>query len=161
MILVQLTVVGLLRPVGDARVLVMIAVLTLTSWAGSARLIRGEARGLAQAEATAAARALGLTNWQVLRFHALPHLMPTLAVLTATSAGHALLAEAALSFLGIGLDQDWPSWGALFARRRGELLIGSPEPLLYAGSIVGTALSLHLLADGLSDATGDRRPDPL
>jgi peptide/nickel transport system permease protein len=161
MILVQLTAVGLLRPTGDERLIVVIVVLTLTSWAGAARLLRGEAQALAHAEATLAARAVGLTGWQVLRHHALPHLAPTLAVLVASAAGHALLAEAALSFLGIGLDQDWPSWGAQFARRRGELLVGSPEPLLYAGSIVIAALSLHSLADGLADMTSDRRPDPL
>jgi ABC-type dipeptide/oligopeptide/nickel transport system permease subunit len=131
---------------------VVFVVIGIVGWAGMARLVRGQfllARGL---EYVQAARALGAYDARVISRHLLPNVIAPVIVAATLGVGGAIMAEAALSFIGLGAQPPTPSWGAMVAEGR-DLLRVAPWVSIVPGVAIGLAvLGLNLLGDGLRDA---------
>ena len=131
---------------------VVFVVIGLVGWAGMARLVRGQvllARGL---EYVQAARALGASDVRIIARHLLPNVIAPVIVAATLGIGGAIMAEAALSFIGLGAQPPTPSWGAMVAEGR-DLLRVAPWVSIAPGVAIGVAvLGLNLLGDGLRDA---------
>lgn len=140
-----------------ASITLVIIALGVTGWPPLARLVRGQVLSLRKREFVEAARALGATNGRILRRHILPNLLSPLLVAVTVDAAGVILAEATLSFLGIGVQRPYPSWGrmindALDYYRSQPRLVLLPSLLLSI-----TVLALNFLGDGLRDALDPRR----
>ena len=130
----------------------LLIALTITSWAGAARLVRGQVLRLKQAEFITAAVSLGAADWHILWRHILPNLSGILLVMLSLGIPGAIVAEAGLSFLGIGLLPPAPSWGLMLSD--GFSVVRSSPHLAWAPAIaIGlTMLALYTLGDSLRDA---------
>ena len=131
---------------------VVCVVIGLVGWAGMARLVRGQvlaARGLDYVQA---ARALGATDARLVLRHVLPNVLGPVIVAATLGVGGAIMAEAALSFVGLGAQPPTPSWGAMIAEGR-DLLRVAPWVSLFPGLAIGlTVLGVNVVGDGLRDA---------
>src|SRR5712671_228767 len=131
---------------------VVFVVIGIVGWAGMARIVRGQvllARGLDYVQA---ARALGASDARIIARHLLPNVIAPVIVAATLGIGGAIMAEAALSFLGLGAQPPTPSWGAMVAEGR-DLLRVAPWVSIAPGVAIGLAvLGLNLLGDGLRDA---------
>ncbi|HKE89529.1 MAG TPA: ABC transporter permease [Gemmatimonadales bacterium] len=131
---------------------VVFVVIGLVGWAGMARLVRGEVLTLRVREYVQAARALGASDTRIVWRHLLPGVMAPVIVAATLGVGGAIMAEAALSFVGLGARPPTPSWGAMVADGR-DLLRVAPWVSLMPGLAIGlTVLGVNLVGDGLRDA---------
>lgn len=134
----------------------LLLALTITSWAGLARLVRGQILQLRQAEFITAARCLGAPDSHILWRHLLPNLSGVLLVAISLGVPAAILAEAGLSFLGLGLLPPAPSWGLMLSDGF-TTLRSAPHIALFPGlAIALTMLALFVLGDSLRDAADPR-----
>jgi peptide/nickel transport system permease protein len=110
-------------------IILIVFVLSLFGWLSTARLIRGAVLSLRQQEFTDAARALGTSDWRIMFRHLLPNTVAPIIVQLTLDVGGNILQEAALSFLGFGIQEPTASWGNMLsgARRRSST---SPDRLL-------------------------------
>ena len=129
----------------------IILALSLRGWVGYARLVRAQVLVLKERPFIEAARALGASHTRILFRHLLPNsLTPVLIEATFGLAG-AIRDEAALSFLGLGVEPGTPSWGALLDSGRQYLLV-APHIAIFPGlAIMGTILAFNFLGDALAD----------
>ena len=115
------------------------------------RITRAAAAGVWSREYALAARGCGLSGWQITRRHVLPNILPLLLVQATVRFAVAILAEAALSFLGFGVQPPQPSWGRMLADAQ-PVLFEAPLQALWPGlAIMLAVLGLNLLGDGLRD----------
>jgi peptide/nickel transport system permease protein len=133
-------------------------ILGATSWMGAARLVRAEVRVARQRGFVAAARATGTPPLRVLRRHLLPSALTPVIVDTALGIGDLILLEAALSYLGLGVQPPLPSWGNLVADGRDALLSAWWVPAFPGAALALTVIGLNLLGDGLRDRRDPRHP---
>lgn len=133
-----------------------VGILGCTAWMGLARMVRGEVRSLAQRDFILAARAAGIHPGRVFLRHMLPNLTSLLATETSLRLSQLVLAEAALSFFGFGVQPPAPSWGSMLAEGRGDLAVAWWSVVFPGIAITLTALGFHLLADGLRDRLDPR-----
>ncbi|MGZ3692777.1 MAG: ABC transporter permease [Bdellovibrionota bacterium] len=127
----------------------LILCLSLTGWAGYARLVRGEVRAIRGLEYVEAARALGVSNSRIFIYHLWPNIFSPLIVTATFGIAGTILAEAGLSFLGIGVPPGTPSWGSLLNFGR-DVLLEAPFVSAFPGlAIMLTVLGFHLLGEGL------------
>jgi ABC-type dipeptide/oligopeptide/nickel transport system permease subunit len=140
---------------GRSLFLVIIA-LGITGWPPLARLVRGQVLTLRKREFVDAARAMGATNSRIVARHILPNLLsPLLVAVTVDTAG-VILAEATLSFLGIGIQRPYPSWGRMIQDAI-EYYRSEPRLLILPSVLLSlTVLALNFLGDGLRDALDPR-----
>jgi peptide/nickel transport system permease protein len=125
--------------------------LTITGWAGYARLARAQVLKIEQMEFVLAARSLGASHARILLRHILPNtLQPVLIQATIGMAG-AILAESTLSFLGLGVIAPTPSWGAMLNDARNHLFDAPHLVVFPALSIMAAVLAFNLLGDALRD----------
>ena len=157
---------GILLAIGAAAVLgpslrnVLLA-LGAISWTGYARLVRGEVLSYRSREFVSAAAALGAAPPRILTRHIIPQLLTPLVVQATFGMAGAIVAEASLSFLGLGVQPPTPSWGAMVNEARAFLLI-APHVALFPGlALVFTVLGLNLLGEGLRDVLDVRREDAI
>lgn len=151
-----LLAIALVAVLGPALPNVVFA-LVVIGWVSYARLVRGQVLQIRENEFVAAARATGQAGPMILWRHVLPNVLPTLTVQTSLGMAGAILAEASLSFLGLGIQPPTPSWGAMVNAGRGHLL-DAPHLSLFPGlAIVLTVLSLNFLGDGLVDLLDPRQ----
>ncbi len=151
-LLLALALVGVLGPSLRNLVIAIIAVW----WAGYARVVRSIALSVRERPFVEAARALGASEWRILRRHLLPNVLGPTAVLSTLDLGRTLLAVSGLSFLGLGARAPSPEWGAMLAEAR-NFIDRAPQLLLYPGlAITVFALAANLLGDGLRDALDPR-----
>jgi peptide/nickel transport system permease protein len=135
--------------------------LCVIGWTGYARLVRAEVQAWRTREFVSAAVALGATPLRVVRLHIVPHLLTPLLVQATFGMAGAIVAEASLSFLGLGVQPPTPSWGAMVNEGRSFLLV-APHVALFPGlAIMLTVLGLHFLGDGLRDALDVRDGESL
>ena len=132
--------------------------LGITGWPGMARLIRGQALSLRGREYVEAARALGVPNSRIILRHVLPNLLSPIIVAATIDIAGVIIAEATLSFLGIGVQDPMPSWGKMIS---GPLESGyyrsHPELVIYPALCLSlTVLSLNFFGDALRDALDPR-----
>ena len=127
-------------------------VIGVVGWAGVARLVRSQTLVLAHSEYVVAARALGARDHRIIFRHLLPN-VGAIVIITATlGIAGAIMAEAALSFIGLGAQPPTPSWGAMVAEGR-VLIRVAPWVSVAPGLAVGIAvLGFNLLGDGLREA---------
>jgi peptide/nickel transport system permease protein len=151
-----LLAIALVAVLGPALSHVVLA-LAVIGWVGYARLVRGQVLKLREEEFVLAARAAGLPARRVVWRHVLPNVLPLLVVQATLGMAGAVLAEAGLSFLGLGQPPPGASWGAMVNAGRAHLL-DAPHVALFPGlAIVWTVLGLNFLGDGLVDALDPRR----
>ncbi len=141
--------------VGEGSLLSVTLALNLTAWAGTARLVRGQVLSARRRDFITAARALGASRRRILLVHLLPNVMgPVIVQATFILAG-AILAEASLSFLGLG-PEDATSWGALL-EEGAVLFMTTPSLAMWSGTALGlTVLGVNLLGDALRDRLDPR-----
>src|SRR5258708_19279254 len=131
--------------------------LTAMGWTGYARLVRGEVLALRERQYIEAARALGADGPRLLLRHLLPGVSGPLAVRATFGIGGIIVAEAALSFLGLGVPAPAPSWGNMLQAGQPFLLIAPHFPMAPGIAIGLAVLGFNLLGDGLAQAIGDRQ----
>jgi peptide/nickel transport system permease protein len=120
------------------------------------RLTRGQVMSVKVEDYVEAARAMGNPRWRIALFHILPNIMPALLVQATLSIAAAIIAEAALSFLGLGQQPPAPSWGSMLNAAQ-RFLTTAPWMAIWPGfSIFLVVLSLNLVGDGLRDALDPR-----
>jgi peptide/nickel transport system permease protein len=121
-----------------------------------ARVARGPALSVKERDFITSARALGVGHGRIMRVHILPNVLSPLIVETSLSLTTALLTEAALSFLGLGVQPPDPSWGGMVAAARPNLM-QAPWYVLFPGlAIMYCVLAFNLMGDGLHDALSPR-----
>jgi peptide/nickel transport system permease protein len=142
---------------GESRsIFLIILVLTLFGWLGTARVIRGLALSLRQREFTDAARAIGSSDWRIMLRHLLPNAIAPIIVQVTLDVGNNIVSEAALSFLGFGIQEPTASWGNMLSGAQ-EAIFQSPFTVFWPGLfILLTSLSINFLGDGLRDALDPR-----
>jgi peptide/nickel transport system permease protein len=134
----------------------MILVLGASGWVTYARIARGETLSLKEREFVAAARALGAPARHVVARHLLPNVLPPLMVVTTFSVARTIIAEASLSFLGLGLPPPTPSWGAMLDEGRNYITTGWWLALFPGLAILVLVLAINLCGDWLRDALDPR-----
>jgi peptide/nickel transport system permease protein len=132
----------------------LILVLGLLGWTGTTRLVRGETLSLREREYVVSAKAMGASDIRIMATHIAPNLISILVVTLAIDIGSLMLAEAALSFLGLGVQPPTPTWG--------NMLTGAQDIIKTAGArhlaiipgvlITLTVLCFYVLGDGIRDA---------
>ncbi|MFD2238302.1 ABC transporter permease [Aureimonas populi] len=150
-----LLAIALVAALGPSLVNVILA-LGITYAPRLARIVRGSTLVLRELPYIEAAVALGLPTWQILLRHVLLNLASPILVQATFVFAAAMLAEASLSFLGIGASSDMPTWGTMLASGR-EYMNNAPWLMLFPGlAIVLAVLSLQLVGDGLRDLVDPR-----
>ena len=140
---------------GEATLLGVILALNVTGWAGYARLVRGQVLGIKTREFVLAARGLGASTPRILFVHLLPNIFGPVTVQATFGLAGAILAEASLSFLGVG-PQDVTSWGALLDEGAVLFLKTPALALMSGGALFVTVLGVNLLGDALRDRLDPR-----
>jgi ABC-type dipeptide/oligopeptide/nickel transport system permease subunit len=131
---------------------VVFVVIGIVGWAGMARLVRSQVLVLRRAEFVLAAQALGARDRRVLLRHLLPNVRTQVIIAATLGIAGAIMAEAALSFVGLGAQPPTPSWGAMVADGR-DLLRVAPWISFAPGLAIGIAvLGFNLVGDGLREA---------
>jgi len=120
------------------------------------RLVRGAVLTARESEYVSAARALGATAGRVLTYHVLRNILPTVIVYSTLFMANAILVEAALSFLGLGVPPPTPSWGLMVSSGRDFLLVAPHIATIPGLAIMVAVLGFNLLGDGLRDALDPR-----
>ena len=139
-----------------ASVLNLILVLGVTGWITYARIVRGEVLTLRERDFVAAARALGADDAWILRRHLLPNVLPPITVVATFSVARTIVAEASLSFLGLGIPAPAPSWGAMLDEGRNYITTGWWLALFPGLAILLLVLGINLVGDWLRDVLDPR-----
>ena len=130
----------------------------LTMWVDIARVVRGEVLSIKEKEYVEATRALGFSTFRTIFRHILPNIVGAVTVVAASNFASAILLEAGLSFLGIGVQPPTPSWGMMVKENYGYILLDSAYLAFLPGlAIMLVVLAFMLLASGLRDALDIRR----
>ena len=130
----------------------------LTMWVDIARVVRGEVLSIKEKEYIEATRALGYSTFRTIFRHILPNIVGAIVVVAASNFASAILLEAGLSFLGIGVQPPMPSWGMMVKDNYGYILLDSAYLALLPGlAIMLVVLAFMLLASALRDALDVRQ----
>lgn len=137
----------------------LILALCIIGWVGYARLIRGQVLKVREYDFVQAARALGASDLRILLIHILPNAIQPLIVQASLGMAGAVLSEAALSFLGLGVPPPAPSWGVMIEEARDlSTLQAAPHALLFPGiAIALTVLAFNFIGDGLREYLDPRQ----
>jgi len=146
-ILLAIALVAFLGPGLDR----LIFSLTIIGWVGYARLARGQVLKIKTLEFVEAARALGASNMRIFFLHVLPSIIQPILVQASIGMAAAVLAEASLSFLGLGITPPAPSWGAMLDDGRNHLFDAPHMVLFPSVALVLTVLSFNFLGDAFRD----------
>ena len=134
----------------------LLVAMTFTAWVGSARLVRGQVLQLKEFEFVESARALGASDRHIILRHMLPNVMSTIMVAFSFGVPGAILGEAGLSFLGIGLVPPTPSWGIML-NDGFAVLRALPNVVFFPALVIAIVMVAFLyLGDGLRDALDPR-----
>jgi peptide/nickel transport system permease protein len=151
-----LLAIALVAVLGPSLTNVILA-LCVIGWVGYARLVRGQALRAREFEYVQAARALGAGPARVILRHVLPAAIPAVIVQATLGMAGAILAEASLSFLGLGVQPPTPSWGTMLDAGRSHLF-DAPHLTLFPGlAIAMLVLGFNFLGDGLRDRLDPKR----
>ncbi len=137
----------------------LIFALCIIGWVGYARLIRGQVLKVREYDFVQAARALGARDGRILLVHILPNAIQPLIVQASLGMAGAVLSEAALSFLGLGVPPPAPSWGVMIEEARDlSTLQAAPHALIFPGiAIALTVLAFNFIGDGLREYLDPRQ----
>jgi peptide/nickel transport system permease protein len=147
-LLLAIALVAVLKP----SLWIVIGVIAFVYWTPIARIVHGQVLSLKEREFIEAARAAGIGHGRILLRHILPHLVPLMIVYATLGIATNVLFEAALSFLGVGVQPPTPSWGGMISDGQ-SYYRSAPWLIIYPGlAIMLTVLGFNLLGDGLRDA---------
>jgi len=147
-----LLVFGITLTLGKGFWQIFIAV-GLTMWVSVARVVRGQVLALRELEYIQAAKALGLKNLRIISRHILPNVLGPVIVIAAANFASAIIIEAGLSFLGVGIQPPTPSWGLMLKENYNFIITHNPALALAPGiAIMILVLAFNLLGNGLRDA---------
>ena len=130
----------------------MILALAIIGWVGYARLVRGQVLKVREMEFVTAAKAMGAKSPRVIALHVLPNVINPVIVMATLGLAGAILSEAALSFLGLGVQPPTPSWGAMLTYGRHYLGLANHLTIFPGAAIMAAVMGLNFLGDGLIDA---------
>jgi peptide/nickel transport system permease protein len=130
--------------------------LTLTGWAGVARITRGLVIGLKNAPYVTGARAVGATGMRIVMRHIVPNCASTITVVLAMRAGSALLGAGALGYLGLGDPSDTNAWGTMVNLGQYDIVTAWWWPVFPATALAASVISINFIADGLRDRLDPR-----
>lgn len=129
----------------------LILALCIIGWVGYARVMRGQVLKVREYDFVQAARALGASNLRILFVHILPNAIQPLIVQSSLGMAGAVLSEASLSFLGLGIPPPAPSWGTMIEEAR-QLFSVYPHVLFFPGAAIAlTVLAFNFIGDGLRE----------
>ncbi len=140
---------------GQNKLSLIVAIAAL-AWVTIARLFRGSVIAIRNSEYVEAARALGAGNGRILMRHVLPNAVTPTLVYACALVGSTIISEAALSFLGVGVQEPEPSWGLMIARGQSLITTELHIVLFPALALVATVMGFVLLGDGLRDSLDPR-----
>lgn len=127
------------------------AALAVVGWPALARIVRNQVLSLKEQDFVTAARALGAGHLHVILRHILPHLWGLISAIAMVGMAMVILAEGALSFLGIGVPPPWPSWGLMIQEGR-EWMRSAPHMIIWPSIVLSlTILALNFVGDALRD----------
>ncbi len=149
-------IIGIVGILGPGLMQVVLAMM-LVQWVYYARMFRGMVLSLKERNFIAAARISGSSQWQIIRRHIIPNVLPPMLVMGTLEIGWAIMDISALSFLGLGIQPPAPEWGAMI--HDGKAYIRSnPELMLYPGILILlVVVSFNLLGEALSDRLNVKR----
>jgi peptide/nickel transport system permease protein len=130
----------------------VILALSIIGWVGYARLVRGQVLKVREMEFVTAAKAMGAKSPRVIALHVLPNVINPVIVMATLGLAGSILSEAALSFLGLGVQPPTPSWGAMLTYGRQYLGIANHLTIFPGAAIMAAVMGLNFLGDGLIDA---------
>ena len=137
-------------------VLTLVMVFTVFGWFYPARVIRSQVLSIREKEFIEAARMVGASDWRIVRSHVLPHLVAPVIVFSTLIVASYILAEAGLSFLGLGIKLPTASWGNLLSQAP-DFYTQQPWLMIFPGlAVLLTTLAFNLLGDGMRDAFDPR-----
>lgn len=134
----------------------LILALSISGWVGYARLVRAQVMAVKEREYVEAARALGASDVRVLLRHILPNIVQPVLVQAAIGMAGAVLAEATLSFLGLGIPPPAPSWGSMLNDGRSHLFDAPHVVIFPAAAVMFAVLSFNFIGDALRDVLDPR-----
>lgn len=146
-LMVAVTVVSLLGP----SLVNVILVIGLLRWMTYARTIRGEVLRLTEMDFVRLAHVAGTSRWRVIRRHILPNIVNTLLVLSTLDVALAVITEASLSFLGLGVPRPLPSWGTMLSESQTYVFAAWWMPVFPGVAITLLVMSINLTGDWLRD----------
>lgn len=129
----------------------LILALCIGGWVGYARLVRAQVLAVKEKEFVEAARALGASDWRIVTRHILPNIIQPVIVQAAIGMAGAILAEATMSFLGLGVPPPTASWGSMLSDGRAHLFDAPHLVLFPAGAVMLAVLSFNFIGDALRD----------
>ena len=134
----------------------LVLALSIGGWVGYARLVRGQVLATREREFVEAARALGSSDWRIIVRHILPNIIQPVIVQAAIGMAGAILAEATMSFLGLGVPPPAASWGSMLNDARSHLF-DSPHLVIFpAVTVMLAVLSFNFIGDALRDLLDPR-----
>ena len=132
--------------------ILIVAVIGITSWMQTARIVRGQVLAIKQWEYVVAARSIGARPLRIILLHIFPNALSPVVVAATLGIAQAIITESALSFLGLGFPSDFPTWGRLLYDGVPFLTL-TPARVIWPGVAISlTVLSVNYLGDGLRDA---------
>ncbi len=148
-VLVLLIVISaVFRPTAEALILIIV----LITWTPTTRLVRGETLSIRSREYIVSAQAIGASHFRIMQVHILPNVFSLTIVTLARNIGIVMLIEAALSFLGLGVQPPTATWGNMLSKSR-EFITKAPHLMIFPGLLITiVVLCLYILGDGLRDA---------
>lgn len=138
----------------DQQIYVLMAIITLFSWSGVARLVRGQIISLREQEYMVATEVMGLPTWRKIFKHLIPNVMPQLIVSMTLGLGSVILYEATLSYLGLGVQLPKAAWGTMIAQVNDPIIFQYHMNVWFPAGIliVIAVLGFNFVGDGLRDA---------
>lgn len=130
----------------------LILVIVFLTWTVTTRLVRGETLAIRSREFIVGAKAIGASDWRIMQVHILPNVFSLTIVTLARNIGIVMLIEAALSFLGLGVQPPTATWGNMLSKSR-EFIGKAPHLMILPGLLITiVVLCLYIIGDGLRDA---------
>lgn len=134
----------------------LVVALSFAFWVNFTRVVRTETIKVTRMEYVEAARSIGVSDFRIIIGHVLPNILPSVLVIATLDFAHVIIAEAGLSFLGLGIQPPTPSWGMMISEGR-DFLYDAPWMVLGPGiAVLLTAVGINLLGDFLRDALDPR-----
>ncbi|MBT0956277.1 ABC transporter permease [Alphaproteobacteria bacterium KMM 3653] len=136
--------------------ILIVAIIGVTSWMQTARIVRGDVLALKEREFVLAARSVGTSPYKIITQHLLPNVLSPIMVSATLGLATAIITESALSFLGVGFPSDFPTWGKLLSDAVPRMT-EYPERVMLPGIAISmTVLAVNYMGDGLRDALDPR-----
>jgi peptide/nickel transport system permease protein len=130
----------------------VVLTLAITTWVTYARVVRGEVLSVREKDFVQAARCIGVGHLMIMLRHILPNVLASVIVIASFAVAQTILAEAALSFLGLSVGPDVPTWGGMVASGRDQIITGQWWIYTFPGlAIMLTVLGINLIGDWLRD----------